>query len=912
MRKGVALLLGLLVVAPVARADFPAAVPLDSGGVSNDPLHAETRHLEVSADGAQIYALEVDSASRLSVVARDPSTGRLGLAAVPGLALSHNEFTSAPDGRHLYLASGQVITRDLATGALSPGPNVPLLPGPAGASGIAISPDGEHVYVADYYGKIFVYDRDPLTGALTFVEAEEDGVGGVDGLYSASALVVSPDGAHVYVVGWTELSLVVFARDSGTGALSFVEVLREGVGGVTGLDHPDGIAVSPDGAHVFVLSVGPGNVAVFARDAGTGTLSFVEVQKNGVGGVTGMDSPTELIVSGDGAYVYVAAWSGIAIFARNATTGALTFVETEQSSGLTRYFSLAFGPGDEVYVGGRSGVMHFARDGGTGLLTAVQAVVTGGPAGLAVSPDGAHVYTAGGGWRFYDAASFVSVFARDAIDGSVDWVESHVEGVAGVQGLAGVTDVTVSPDGAHVYATAGDDDSIAVFERAVPAGTLTFVEAQQDGVAGVDGMDGAAALALSADGAHVYVASQADDAVAVFARNGATGGLTFVEAHEDGVAGVDGLLGAIDVAASPDGNHVYVASYDYPVSAIAIFARNPVSGALTFLGAARNGVGGMSGLVALSSLVVSGDGLNVYVSEGGPSSFGVTVLARNASTGLLSFVETLAQGDGEIYAGAAPLALAPDGTHLYAGAGVAYVRDDSTGRLRFVGASRVVDGYSGSFVTGAVDVSPDGRHVYFRRSPGLSPAYASSLGIVEYSTRTFGCAPTPLAGCRSPGRGKLRLLTGGGGQVVWSWAKGEATDPSALGDPRDARTHYALCLYEGPGSVLSLWALAPAGGECKPQPSNSDPSCWRHAPNGFKYRDDFTSPEGVYTVLLRSGSEGRPQAKVRARGEKLRLPALPLAFPLRVQLQAANGECFETTHATANVNDGSRVIAAAD
>jgi len=37
--------------------------------------------------------------------------------------------------------------------------------------------------------------------------------------------------------------------------------------------------------------------------------------------------------------------------------------------------------------------------------------------------------------------------------------------------------------------------------------------------------------------------------------------LTFVEFQQDGVAGVDGINGAFDVAVSPDGKHVYVTGH---------------------------------------------------------------------------------------------------------------------------------------------------------------------------------------------------------------------------------------------------------------------------------------------------------------------------------------------------------------
>jgi DNA-binding beta-propeller fold protein YncE len=904
----IAILLGLLIDAPLARADFPAAVPLDPGGVSRDPVHASTLSLAVTADGAHVYALEEDTEGEndVSILARDAGTGRLGLASAPSVDVSPvgHSFALAPDGGHVYVAHSsegygnliEILTRNPVTGGLTPAPGAPPPLPDMAATDITVSPDSEHVYVADYHGRLVVYDRNTSTGALTLVETETDGVGGVDGLANALSVVVSPDGAHVYVAGAD--GVAVFARNAGTGAVSFVEVVREGVGGVTGIVSPTRVAISPDGAHVFVISSYYGTVAVFARNVGTGVLSEVEVQQNGVGGVTGMAYPNALIASADGAYVYVLAADDIVIFARNAGTGALTFVIVQPDAGVAAG-ALAFGPGDDqLYAGGVRGVAHFDRDSGTGLLTSVGAVVTGWPRDLAVSPDGDNVYVTGGSWSFKGAYDFVSVFARDGADGSVDYVESQVQGAAGVQTLAGAAALTVSPDGAHVYVAGAQDGTVTVFERTVPGGTLTLVEAQEDGVAGVDGLGGARELALSPDGAHLYVAGQADNALAVFARNAVTGALTFVEAQKDGVAGVDGLVGPFAVAVSPDGAHVYASTSTYPTYDIVIFARNPVSGALTFV-AKHDGHGGAT--------VISPDGLQVYASIGG-----VTVLARNASTGLLTFVQTFAQGDGEFFGLGGPLAIAPDGTHVYAG-GMAFVRDASTGMVRLVGDSGLINYYD-DFFTSAAGVSPDGRDVYYAVFPGLGPAfYDASPGIVRYATRGFsGCDAAPLAGCRTAGRGRLRLLTGGGGQLVWSWAKGQATALNDLGDPRGGRTHYALCVYEGPGSTLALRALAPAQGECRRQPFNADPSCWRDKPTGFGYRDDFTSPEGLYTMLLKSGAQDKASMKARARGAKLRLPAMPVTLPVRVQLQAANGECWETTHSTANANDATRFIAPAD
>src|SRR5262249_37900761 len=51
----------------------------------------------------------------------------------------------------------------------------------------------------------------PGTGQLSFVEAEVDGVNGVDGLLVASSVAASPDGRHVYVTGQGPDTLVTFA-----------------------------------------------------------------------------------------------------------------------------------------------------------------------------------------------------------------------------------------------------------------------------------------------------------------------------------------------------------------------------------------------------------------------------------------------------------------------------------------------------------------------------------------------------------------------------------------------------------------------------------------------------------------------------------------------------------------------------
>src|SRR5436305_6901339 len=174
-----------------------------------------------------------------------------------------------------------------------------------GAYGVTVSPDGKQVYVAgELADALAVFSRDPATGALTFVEVEHDTVGGVAGLKGAHAVVLSPDGAHVYVASSVADAVVVFSRDAASGALSFVETKHDGAGGVNGLNGANAVAISPDGTYVYVTGTVDGALAVFQRDAATGALTFVEQKRNGVGGVAGLHGAAAVAVSPDGYSIY--------------------------------------------------------------------------------------------------------------------------------------------------------------------------------------------------------------------------------------------------------------------------------------------------------------------------------------------------------------------------------------------------------------------------------------------------------------------------------------------------------------------------------------------------------------------------------------------------------------------------------
>jgi 6-phosphogluconolactonase (cycloisomerase 2 family) len=358
-------------------------------------------------------------------------------------------------------------------------------------------------------------------------------------------------------------------------------VVRNGVSSVDGLNFPDSVTVSSDGRHVYVGGVD--NLGIFARDQDSGALQFVESVRSRMGEVDGLDGLLTPTISGDGRHVYIAsADGGVAVFARDEDSGALQFVE--------------------VLRNGMGGVQ--------GLDGAIS---------VTVSSDGRHVYVAGQ----FDSA--LAVFGRDQGSGRLQFVEAVRNGVGGADGLRGAFSVTVSSDGRHVYVASFEDSAVAVFARDQDSGALQFIEAVRNGIRGVDGLDGASTVTVSRDGRNVYVASPSDSAVAVFGRNQDSGALQFVEAVRNGGGGSKGLFGAQSVTVSGDGQYVYVASI--ADSAVAVFARDQDSGALQFVDVARNDVGGVAGLFIAAWVTVSADGRHVYVASIGDGA--IVVFAVN-------------------------------------------------------------------------------------------------------------------------------------------------------------------------------------------------------------------------------------------------------------------------------------------
>ncbi len=172
-----------------------------------------------------------------------------------------------------------------------------------------------------------------------------------------------------------------------------------------------------------------------------------------------------------------------------------------------------------------------------------------------------------------------------------------------------------------------------------------------------------------------------------------------------------------------------------------------------------------------------------------------------------------------------------------------------------------------------------------------------------------GCVPAPRTTCiRSavPAKARFRLKDSLGGPrndlVQWRWVNGGATTLADFGDPVGT-DDLTLCVFDS--TRLLFRANVPAGGTCGTRP------CWTGNGKTFRYKNKAGTPDGVLSLSLNPGPDGKSKILLKARGTSLAqrafgLPTPPLPVPVAVQLQSASGQCWEATYQRSGLkrNDG--------
>jgi DNA-binding beta-propeller fold protein YncE len=275
-----------------------------------------------------------------------------------------------------------------------------------GADGIAISPQGDSVYVTSASNAITHFRR-AANGDLTPAGCLSAGGGngcndGGAALGGAAGVAVSPNGKSVYVAGFNSNAISHFVR-AANGDLTPAGCLSSGGGkgcndaGPNVLNNAIGVAISPQGDSVYVASQGGKSIAHFRRAAngdltGAGCLNADGTSGCNNGGAA-LDGARGVVVTpgGDSVYVvsisthsishYLRAANGDLLPAGCLTSGSVAGCNSAGTGVINAASGVAVSPGaDSVYVaaignGGGTGnsITHFRREhpaggggGGTG------------------------------------------------------------------------------------------------------------------------------------------------------------------------------------------------------------------------------------------------------------------------------------------------------------------------------------------------------------------------------------------------------------------------------------------------------------------------------------------------------------------------------------------------------------------
>lgn len=279
----------------------------------------------------------------------NPTTGVLTELAPPAtVGQDPDSITSDPFGRFLYVTnatdntvSGFAINP--STGALTPVPGSPFATGNTPRqAGIDLT--ARYLYVANESdGTVSIFDINPTTGALT-VNAGSPATAGTNPI----SLVLEPTGGYCYVgnagTGGNPASRSISAyRVNSDGSLTGQNPVQTGVG------EPNDMCVHPDGRFLYLTARNTNLIGQFSIDPSDGSVVGI------TGALAGVE-PSAFCLAPSGLFAYV----------------------TNRDS-LSGVGSVSWYPVDPI----------------SGELVIPQNVVMGGtmPTGLAISPDGAFLYT---------------------------------------------------------------------------------------------------------------------------------------------------------------------------------------------------------------------------------------------------------------------------------------------------------------------------------------------------------------------------------------------------------------------------------------------------------------------------------------------------------------------------------------
>jgi YVTN family beta-propeller protein len=175
----------------------------------------------------------------------------------------------APDGRHVYVTN--VGSKNMSVIDATSNSVTATIPAGYYPQEVAVAPDGRHVYVTKDYSDVSVIDTVSNSVTATIPVGSQ-----------ALGVAVAPDGRHAYVT------------KNYSDTVSVIDTTSNSVTATISTTDPRGVAVAPDGRHAYVTNYGSHDVSVIDTVSNSVTAT-----------IPAGTNPWGVAVTPDGRHAYV-------------------------------------------------------------------------------------------------------------------------------------------------------------------------------------------------------------------------------------------------------------------------------------------------------------------------------------------------------------------------------------------------------------------------------------------------------------------------------------------------------------------------------------------------------------------------------------------------------------------------------
>jgi YVTN family beta-propeller protein len=242
-----------------------------------------------------------------------------------------------PAGTKAYVTNSNSTTVsiiDLATNTV-----VGTIGGFDGPSGLVITPDGNHAYVNNYGGPDGVGSGNGMTVRVVDLNTNEIVGSALTVGQAPAALAITPNGAYVYVVSYVDGNL-------GTGTISIIRTSDNSVAlnAIIGFSGPFAIAMNPNGNYAYITNFGSNNFS----PVGT-TISVVSTSSNTIVDtiILGIQ-PAGIAVTPDGSFAYVSNYStiynGVGFTELTPSQGTIDIIDLQTNAVISPIIGVGFSP----------------------------------------------------------------------------------------------------------------------------------------------------------------------------------------------------------------------------------------------------------------------------------------------------------------------------------------------------------------------------------------------------------------------------------------------------------------------------------------------------------------------------------------------------------------------------------------